>query len=238
MGGKVRPEAQQWRVPGPPCQCEPLGFGLRRGERLDVLRREPGDLGEVAAIDRGLRHQLAADATKQATQDMAKGLEAMAQGMAAAGAATGDGKPVDPVSFHDLQALFPDLDGWTKGKPHGERMTAPFPYSQADVSYEKGDSRLELKIIDSANHQLLVAPYTMFLAAGYEKETDNGYEKSTKVGGEPGWEKWDSEAKHGELNAIVGKRYIIQTTGSNIADNKVLQDLVAKTDLSKLAAMK
>jgi|KBSMisStandDraft_5_1062788.scaffolds.fasta_scaffold55100_2 hypothetical protein len=180
----------------------------------------------------------AADATKQATQDMAKGLEAMAQGMAAAGAATGDGKPVDPVSFHDLQALFPDLDGWTKGKPHGERMTAPFPYSQADVSYEKGDSRLELKIIDSANHQLLVAPYTMFLAAGYEKETDNGYEKSTKVGGEPGWEKWDSEAKHGELNAIVGKRYIIQTTGSNIADNKVLQDLVAKTDLSKLAAMK
>jgi hypothetical protein len=106
------------------------------------------------------------------------------------------------------------------------------------VSYEKGDSRLELKIIDSANHQLLVAPYTMFLAAGYEKETDNGYEKSTKVGGEPGWEKWDSEAKHGELNAIVGKRYIIQTTGSNIADNKVLQDLVAKTDLSKLAAMK
>ena len=54
----------------------------------------------------------------------------------------------------------------------------------------------------------------------------------------PGWEKWDSESKRGELNTIVGKRYIVQTTGSNIADNKVLQDLIAKTDLSKLAAMK
>jgi hypothetical protein len=183
----------------------------------------------------------AADATKQAQQDMAKGLEAMTQGMAAAAGGTGaggDAKRVDPVSFHDLQALFPDLDGWTKNKPHGERMTAPFPYSQADVSYEKGDSRIELKIIDSANHQLLLAPFTMFLGAGYEKETDDGYEKSTKVGGEPGWEKWNSESKHGELNAIVGKRFLVQTTGSNIVDNKVLQDVIAKTDLTKLAALK
>jgi hypothetical protein len=176
----------------------------------------------------------AADATKQAQADMAKGIEAMTQGMAAAGTA----KPVDPVSFHDLQALFPDLDGWTKGKPHGERMTAPFPYAQADITYQKGDSQLDLKIVDTANHQMLLAPYTTFLAAGYEKETDNGYEKSTKVGGEPGWEKWDGESKHGELNAVIGKRYVVQTIGSNIADNKVLQELIAKTDLSKLAALK
>src|SRR5262245_4716396 len=180
----------------------------------------------------------AADATKQAQQDMAKGLEAMGQALQGGAAAAGDGKPIDPVSFHDLQALFPDLDGWTKGKPHGERMTAPFPYSQANVTYEKGDAQIDLKIIDTANHQLLLAPYTMFLAAGYEKETDNGYEKSTKVGGEPGWEKWDSQSKDGELNAVVGKRYIVQTTGHNIGDNKVLQDVIAKTDLTKLAALK
>lgn len=178
----------------------------------------------------------AADATKQAQAEMAKGIEAMAQGMAGAGAA--GGPPVDPVSFHDLQALFPDLDGWTKGKPHGERMTAPFPYSQANVTYEKGDAQIDLKIIDTANHAMMLAPFQMFLAAGYEKETDNGYEKSTKVGGEPGWAKWDSQSKDGELNAVVGKRYIVQTTGHNIADDKVLQDVIAKTDIAKLAALK
>lgn len=179
----------------------------------------------------------AADATKQAQAEMAKGLEAMTQGLAAAGA-TGNAAPVDPVSFHDLQALFPDLDGWTKGKPHGERMTAPFPYSQANVTYEKGDAHIDLKIVDTANHALMLAPFQMLLAAGYDKETDNGYEKSTKVGGEPGWEKWDSQSKDGELNAVVGKRYIVQTTGRNIADNKVLQDVIAKTDFAKLAALK
>jgi hypothetical protein len=179
---------------------------------------------------------VAADATKQAQTDVAKGLAAMAQGMTAG--ANGNATAVDPVSFHDLQALFPDLDGWTKGKPHGERMTAPFPYAQADVNYQKGDSQLDLKIIDTANHAMLLAPYTMFLAAGYEKETDNGYEKSTKVGGQPGWEKWNGESKSGELNAVIGNRYVIQTTGNNIADNKVLQDLIAKTDLTKLAALK
>ena len=179
----------------------------------------------------------AADATKQAQAEMAKGLEAMGQALQG-GAAAGGGAAVDPVSFHDLQALFPDLDGWTKGKPHGERMTAPFPYSQADVTYEKGDAQIDLKIIDTANHALMLAPFQMLLAAGYEKETDNGYEKSTKVGGEPGWEKWDSQSKDGELNAVVGKRYIVQTTGRNIADNKVLQDVMARTDLAKLAALK
>jgi hypothetical protein len=183
----------------------------------------------------------AADAAKQAQQEMTKGVEAMTQAMqqAAGGAgATGGMQPVDPVSFHDIEALFPDLDGWTKGKPRGERMTAPFPYSQAEVDYQKGDARLDLKIVDSANHQLLLAPYTMFLAAGYEKESDNGYEKSTKVGGEPGWEKWDSESKRGELNAVVGKRFLVTTSGNNITDNKVLQDLIAKTDLAKLTDLK
>jgi hypothetical protein len=180
----------------------------------------------------------AADATRQAQQEMAKGLEAMTQGMQQAASATGDMKPVDPVSFHDLEALFPDLDGWTKSKPRGERMTAPFPFSQAEVQYEKGDARIELKIVDSGYHQLLLAPYTMFLAAGYEKENDNGYEKSTKIGGEPGWEKWDGEARRGELNAVVGKRFLVTTSGNNLPDNKVLQDVLARTDLSKLAALK
>lgn len=177
-----------------------------------------------------------ADATTQAQQgmkEMAKGLEAMAQGMQQGGA-----KPVDPVSFRDLQALFPDLEGWTKGTPKGERMTAPVGFSQAEVSYQKDASQIELKIVDSGFNQMLLAPYMMFLGAGYEKETDSGYEKATTIGGEPGWEKWDSESKRGEMNAIVGNRFLVQTTGNDIADTKVLRDVMAKTNFTKLAGMK
>src|SRR5262249_18327116 len=126
--------------------------------------------------------QQAAQSTEQAAQQTAKGVEQMAKGLQAlAGGASGDLKPVDPVSFRDMMALFPELDGWTKAKPTGERMSSPVSFSTAEVRYSKGDSSIQLKMIDSGFNQLLLTPYAMFLTAGYEKETSDGYEKSTKV---------------------------------------------------------
>jgi hypothetical protein len=78
----------------------------------------------------------------------------------------------------------------------------------------------------------------MFLSAGYEKETQDGYEKSVKVGEHPGWEKWNTEAKDGELNAVVAKRFLLTLDGNGIESTKVLYDLAQATDLAKLASMK
>lgn len=171
--------------------------------------------------------------------DIAKGLEAMAQGLASAASAVGgDGKPVDPIAFKQLQLLFPNMPGWRRGKPTGEKLTSPVAYSQAEVQYSRGDSEIELKIVDSGFHQLLLAPYSVFLTSGYERETKNGYEKSTKVGSEPGWEKWNADARSGEVNAVVGKRFLVQATGRRVDDIAVLHDVLDKADLAKLAAMK
>ena len=170
--------------------------------------------------------------------EMARGLEAMAQGLAgAAGAMGGDGKTVDPIAFKELQPFFPDLPGWEKGTPTGERMTSPVPFSQAEVRYRKGDSRIEMSIVDSGLHPLLLAPYTMLLATGYEKQTENGHEKATKVGGDPGWEKWNGRTKRGEVSAVVAKRFVVRAEGTRVEDLAVLRDALAKTDLAKLAAL-
>ena len=170
--------------------------------------------------------------------EMAKGLEAMAQGLAgAASAMGGDGKTVDPIGFKELQPFFPDLPGWEKGKPTGERMTSPVPFSQAEVHYRKGNSRIEMSIVDSGLHPLLLAPYTMLLATGYEKQTENGYEKSTKVGDDPGWEKWNGNTKRGEVSAVVAQRFVVRAEGTRVEDLTVLKDALAKTDLAKLAAL-
>ena len=171
----------------------------------------------------------------------AKGLEQMAKGLEAMAGGPGGNdnqKPVNPVSFRDLQTLFPNLDGWEKAKPTGERMTAPLAFSQAEVHYKKDDARLQVKIIDSGFNQILFTPFAMFMQAGYEKETQSGYEKSTTVGGQPGWEKWNTEGKDGEVNALVGKRFILTVEGRNIDDIKVLHDIIGKIDLPRLAAMK
>jgi hypothetical protein len=182
--------------------------------------------------------QQGAAGAQKGAEDLAKGFEAMAKGLA--GAATGDpnAKPVDPVSFRDLQAAMPELSGWERQKPTGERMTSPFAFSQASVAYTKGDAEIRLKIMDSGFNQLLFAPYTMFLASGYEKETDDGFERSANVAGNPGWEKWNKGDKEGELNVVVNKRFLVQIEGNGIDDVKALHSVLEQTDLKKLAALK
>lgn len=59
-------------------------------------------------------------------------------------------------------------------KPKGERMTAPVAFSQTETRYRTGDAQIEVKIVDSAFQQMLVAPWAMFLAAGYEKKPTTG----------------------------------------------------------------
>jgi len=182
--------------------------------------------------------QKSADNMSKGAQDMAKGFEAMAKGMAAAGGGNADVKPVDPVSFKELQTVMPDVSGWEKTNPTGERMTSPFSYSQASVTYKKGDAEIEQKIMDSGYNQLLFMPFQMLMTAGYEKETQDGFERSVNVAGNPGWEKWDKGSKNGELSVVVAKRFLVQLEGHGVDDVKTLHTVLDQTDLTKLASLK
>jgi len=187
----------------------------------------------------------AADAVTQAQQqggDASKGMADMAkamQGMAAAigGGGSGDGKPVEPVATDLLKGALPTVDGWTMDAPEAERMTSPIAYSQVETQYKKGESEIELRVVDTGYAQMLIAPWSMFLASGYSKETGDGYEKSTSVGGNPGFEKWDTSSKRGELNIFVGKRFMVTIEGRDLADTKVLHEFASKVDFGKVAAL-
>lgn len=176
---------------------------------------------------------------QKGAEDMAKGFADMAKGFTAIAGGDSNARPVDPVSFRDLQTVMPDIgSGWQKGKPTGERMTSPVTYAEAAVTYRKGNAQIDEKIVDSGFSQLLLAPYSMFLTLGYEKESEDGYERALKIRDFPGWEKWNSKSRNGELNALVGKRFVVQIEGHDIDDPKTLHDVMGQTDLRKLAAMK
>ena len=175
-----------------------------------------------------------------AAGEAAKGMEDFAkamQGMAAAMGGANGGKVSEPVSFRDLQEAFPTVSGWTMDKPKGERMTAPVAFSQTETRYRNGDQAIEVKIVDSAFNQILVAPWAMFLSAGYEKETDNGYEKSTTIAGHPGFEKWNERRKDGELNIVVAKRFLVSVEGDRLTDMKQLHEFASKIDFSRLGTL-
>jgi hypothetical protein len=182
--------------------------------------------------------QKSAESVSKGAEDLAKGAADLATGLGAAFGGDPNVKPVDPVSFRDLIALLPAPAGWEREKPTGERMTSPVSFADASVRLMKGDATVTVKITDSGFNQLLVAPFAMFLAGNFERETSSGYEKSIKVGDAPGMEKWDSETKSGDLTVIVNKRFIVELDGSSIDDPKVLRTMLDSVDLKKLADLK
>jgi hypothetical protein len=179
--------------------------------------------------------QNAAQASGNA-QEVAKGFEAMARGMTAVATRAANVKPVDPVDFKELRAILPDVPGWEKNHPEAERMTAPVSFSYASTKYKKGNFEVTEKITDSGFNQLLVAPISMLLAAGYAKHSTEGFEKSTTMAGYPAFEKWDKSDKSGQLTVFVNQRFLVELEGSGMSDNKELQAFLAHTDLKKLAA--
>ena len=68
---------------------------------------------------------------------------------------------------------------------------------------------------------MLIAPWSMLLASGYSSETSDGYEKATTHRRQPGFEKWEKDAKRGELNIFVGKRFLVTIEGDDLADTTV-----------------
>lgn len=185
----------------------------------------------------------AAEAVQKAQQeggDTSKGMADMAkamQGMAAA-VGGGGGKPVDPVATDTLKATLPQIAGWDAGEPRTERMTAPIAFSQVETEYKNGNSEIDVKVVDTGYAQMLIAPWAMFLASGYSRETNEGYEKATTIAGHPGFERWEKDAKRGELNVFVGKRFLVTIEGDDLSDTKVLHEIASKMDFGKIAALK
>ena len=181
-----------------------------------------------------------ADATAkqgaEATNDMAKAMQDMAA--AFAGGKTADGKRIEPIAFQTLQTQLPNVSGWEMEEPRGQRMTMPVPISQVETEYRKGDSRVELTIVDTAFAQMLIAPWSMMLATGFSNETSDGHQKAVNVSGHPAFEEWRTRDKDGTLNILVGKRFMVTLDGHDIADMKELHQFASAMDLGAIANLK
>ena len=170
--------------------------------------------------------QTGASQTAQGTQQAAQGLSPMAQSQA---------KPVD---FELLKGLLPEMSGWTRTRPRGEQMTRPFAISNAKAHYAMGESTMDIEITDSALNQMILAPFAMFMASGYEERSDDGYKKAATIAGSPGFESWEKDKNRGEVTVIVANRFVVQATGRRVASVGSVKMAVEAVDLVKLATLK
>jgi len=194
----------------------------------EELKKAAEAVGQAAA-------QAGTAAAAQGTTDMAKAMQGMAAALSGTGA---DGKPIEPVAFQTLQTHLPKVSGWEMDEPEGERMNMPVAFSQIETTYKKGEARINAKIVDTGFAQMLMAPWSMMLASGYSRETSSGYEKATTLSGNPAIEKWDKGAKNGELDVLVGKRFMVSLEGHDIDDMKQLQDFASNFNFGAIAAAK
>jgi hypothetical protein len=194
----------------------------------EEIKKAAETIGQAAA-------QAGTAAAAQSTTEVAKAMQGMAAALSGTGA---DGKPIEPVAFQTLQSHLPKVSGWEMDEPEGERMNMPVPFSQVETTYKKGEARIDAKIVDTGFAQLLVAPWSMMLASGYSRESSSGYEKATTLSGNPAIEKWNKSSKNGELDVLVGKRFMVTLEGHDIDDMKQLQDFASNFNFGAIATAK
>lgn len=150
-------------------------------------------------------------------------------------------EPVDPVDFRKLKELLPEkAEGMSRTEATGEKNGAMgFTISRAEAKYSgDGDASAHVEIFDTGGvagvATMALAAWTM---ADIDKETATGYEKTTKLEGYKGYEKYDNQNKSGELNVLVGDRFVVNVNGNNLSVDQ-LKSILGAIDLDKLSGLK
>jgi hypothetical protein len=159
--------------------------------------------------------------------------------LTALGGAMSGNRRVDPVDFHTLKALLPEtLPGMQRVNAQGSsEQNMGIKGSQATADYQgQNGTRAQIKIVDASAVSGLIN-IAQSVMQNQSSESDTGFEKQANIGGRLVHEKYNSQSRHGELDAIVAKRFAVDVTGEGV-DMSTLEQYAALVDFSKLESMK
>jgi hypothetical protein len=178
----------------------------------------------------------AAAGSEASTQDAAQAVGGL---VAALGGALGGSHRVTPVDFQTLKGMLPAaLPGMTRTNASGEaKQGLGMQATNATGTYKGADgSAVELSISDASAVSGLME-MAESLPQTTNSESDSGYEKDIMLGGRKVHEKYNTHSHHGELQALVAKRFAIDVTGEGV-DMSTLESALGAVDLGKLESMK
>jgi hypothetical protein len=147
----------------------------------------------------------------------------------------------DVVDYKKLIPILPEAPaGWTADKPEGSTdEVGGFKITNVHRDYRKGEGAnaptASISILDSVANPDYVTATTA--AWNETSDTAEGYSKSVTIDGNPGFEAYENEQKHGSLWVMVAKRYFVEIELQK-QDAKQLQEWVKRLDLKKLAEIK
>jgi hypothetical protein len=206
------------------------------GRRMEQQQPAVSTTGAAAAAQSPPQAPAAAASDAADPQSAAA---ATASLLSAVGGALGGSRPADPVDFHALKDLLPaSLPDLRRSNAEGSSQQAMgVKGSSASADYQgSAGARLQIKISDLAAVSGLLK-VAGSLVQNVSSESDTGYERDATVAGRTVHEKYDSRSKHGEVSAIIAKRFSVEVTGDGM-DMAALEHDMSVIDLSRLEAMK
>ena len=178
---------------------------------------------------------------EQQPPNMEEAMKALAAMGNAMQAAQSNKTALTVVDFRDLKALLPEnLPGMKRTNAKGSKNGAMgMTVSEAEGNYEveNGEGSIDIKITDMGGTGfggLAAAAWTM---SDIDNEDDNGFERTTTIDGNKAMEKYNTKDKHGEIQTMVGGRFMVEVTGNDVKSEQI-KEALKKVDLKKLAALK
>jgi hypothetical protein len=153
-------------------------------------------------------------------------------------------KAAESVDFRKLKELMPaELGGLKRTSNNGEKnKIGELSITQVSANYGKDDDegkapRIEVQVIDYSSTQMAQGLAAAWTLAEIDKESDDGFEKTQKFAGQPGRISWQKEGKHGEVQVLVGGRYVVTVNTYNVASDQ-LAKIAEALPLAKIAELK
>ena len=148
---------------------------------------------------------------------------------------------INVVDYSKLLPLLSDAPpGWTADKPEGSTTdVGGFKLTNVHRDYRKGEGdkapTTAISILDSAANPDYVEATTA--AWNFTTTSTEGYSKAVTVDGNPGFETFENQGKHGTLWIMVAKRYFLQIETQQ-QEPAALQEWAKRVDVKKLATIK
>jgi hypothetical protein len=224
--------------------CVMFLSGCGKSKEQEAVEAFASRMAEAAKKMESVAKPEKSDVPHTPEQAMKKGAAAMAAAAGAMGAMMGggDGKvAVEPINFRELKTLLPESIGGMKRENSSGETTATMgmKVSHVKARYTAGKgTQLRLKITDTGS----MSGFAGLASAGWamveiDRESDTGYEKTSTVNGRKMHEKWNSKRKRGEVDMIVGGRFILELRGTGM-EMEDLKQALAAIDLKKPEGLK
>lgn len=179
-----------------------------------------------------------ADAAGQDGAQVAGAMRAIKEAAEAMEAAEAAG-PVEPVDFRKLREALPESAGPARRTSvSGEKSgIGGFQISRAEADYAVGDGRVRASIVDmggaGTTATMMLAAWTM---VEVDRETESAYEKTSTLDGHRSLERFNSEARSGSLDVLVGGRFLVELNGTRVSMDD-LKTLFRHLDTDKLVSL-